>query len=81
MCPLLPGTRHLRGAASWLKDVVEVNVGGYFGIMEKKMETTIICGLYRGYIYIWVILGLYWDNGRENGNYLIGFKGVIGFRV
>ena len=32
--------------------------------MEKKMETTT---LYRD--YIWVILGLYWDNGKENGNY------------
>ena len=30
--------------------------------MEKKMETTIIG-------YIRVILGLYWDNGKENGNY------------
>ena len=27
------------------------------GIMEKKMETTIICR------------GIYWDNGKENGNY------------
>ena len=31
--------------------------------MEKKMETTIIWG------YIGIILGLYWDNGKENGNY------------
>ena len=30
---------------------------GYIGIMEKKMETTIA---------YW---GLYWDNGKENGNY------------
>ena len=37
---------------------------GYIGIMEKKMETTIV---FRG--YIGVILGLYWDNGKENGNY------------
>ena len=29
------------------------------GIMEKKMETTIV---YWG--YIGVILGLYWDNGK-----------------
>ena len=28
--------------------------------MEKKMGTTIILGLYRGYIR---------DNGKENGNY------------
>ena len=28
------------------------------------METTIVCrGIYR------VILGFYWDNGKENGNY------------
>ena len=34
--------------------------------MEKKMETTIILGLYR-------------DNGKENGNYFIiaGYIGVI----
>ena len=27
------------------------------------------------YIYIWVILGLYRDNGKENGNYctIIGY--------
>ena len=31
--------------------------------MEKKMETTGIIG------YIVVIWGLYWDNGKENGNY------------
>ena len=31
------------------------------------METTI---LYI-YIYIGVILGLFWDNGKENGNYYI----------
>ena len=32
--------------------------------MEKKMQTTIM-GLYRD--YIGYILGLYWDNGKENG--------------
>ena len=32
---------------------------GYCGIMEKKMETTVV-GLYRDY-YIRVILRLYWD--------------------
>ena len=32
--------------------------------MEKKVETTII---YWGNIR--VIVGLYWDNGKENGNY------------
>ena len=39
--------------------------GGYFGIMENRMETTII---YR------VILGLYWDNGKDNGTYHSGFR-------
>ena len=36
------------------------------------METTIM-GLYRG--YIGVLSGLYWDNGKENGNYysIIGY--------
>ena len=35
-------------------------IGSYIGIMETKMETTIVyCG-YRG---------LYRDNGEENGNY------------
>ena len=34
------------------------------GIMEKKRETTMVyCG------YIGYILGLYRDNGKENGNY------------
>ena len=34
-------------------------------------------GLYRG--YIGVILGLYWDNGKENGNYYNGlYRGYIG---
>ena len=32
---------------------------GYIGMMEKKMET----------IIYWFILGLYRDNGKENGNY------------
>ena len=36
---------------------------GYTGIMEKKMETT---ALYRD--YTGDILGLYRDNGKENGN-------------
>ena len=30
----------------------------FIGIMENKMETTIV-----GYIF-----GIYWDNGKENGN-------------
>ena len=45
---------------------------GYIGIIEQKMETTIICW---GYIGIMenrtetTILGLYRDNGKENGNH------------
>ena len=39
-------------------------------IMEKNMETTIMG-------YIRVILGLYRNNGKENGNCC----SVIGFRV
>ena len=38
---------------------------GYIGIMENQMETTMM-----GYIgIIGYILGLCWDNGKENGNY------------
>ena len=36
---------------------------GYIGIMEKKMENTIQGLGFRD------ILGLYWNNGKENGNY------------
>ena len=39
------------------------------------METTIMG-------YIGVILGLYWDNGKENGNYYNGlYWGYIGFYI
>ena len=31
------------------------------------METTIMG-------YMRYILGLYWDNGKENGNYCLGFR-------
>ena len=41
----------------------------YMGIMEKTMETT------------GVNMGLYWGNGKENGNYYIGYWGILGFRV
>ena len=34
--------------------------------MEKKTETTIVYGSYRG---------LYRDNGKENGNYNLRFEG------
>ena len=46
--------------------------------MEKKMETTTM-GLYRDYNRVY-ILGLYWDNGEENGNYyyiILGY--MLGF--
>ena len=45
---------------------------GYIGIMEKKMETTIVLGLYgdngkeNGHYHS--MLGLCGDNGKENGN-------------
>ena len=33
------------------------------------METT------KGYIgIIGIIYGIYWDNGKENGNYYLGFR-------
>ena len=45
------------------------------------MDTTIM-GLYRGITIlqgIGVILGLYWDNGKENGSYYIGF--ILGLYI
>ena len=38
-----------------------------YGIMEKRMETTI--GVYRGSM---------WDDGKENGNFYLG---VVKFRI
>ena len=39
-----------------------------------------VCYVPHIYIYLRVILGLYWDSGKENGNYYIilglGFKEV-----
>ena len=54
------------------------------GIMEKKMETTILKK-----VYIGAVLGLYRYNGKENGNYCnrecLGFEvwgvGRVAFRV
>ena len=61
---------------------------GYIGIMEKRMETTGILGSIEGFFIgvaiggnIRVILGLYWDNGKENGNYCSGFRVKWYFRV
>ena len=39
---------------------------GCTGIMEKNMET--------------IIMGLYWDNGQENGHYYNGVLLGLGFR-
>ena len=52
---------------------------GYIGIMEKKMETTVMenqmeKNMENEMKYIGVILGLYrgyFGNGKENGNYAI----------
>ena len=35
------------------------------------METTGIIGVIKD---IWLYWGLYWDNGKENGNYYLGFR-------
>ena len=40
--------------------------GDFIGIVEKKMETTIII--------IGYILGSKRDNGKENGSYYLGFR-------
>ena len=49
----------------------------YIGIMEKKMETTVVFFLHNAAlttrahigVVVYSILGIYWDNGKENGNY------------
>ena len=45
-----------------------------FGIMENKLEAIGIIGTIKGLYreYIGDTLGLYWDNGKENGNYYNG---------
>ena len=56
---------------------------GYIGIMEKKMETTIVNWGYNGImekkmettIVNW---GLYWDDGKENGNYYSKLGVILG---
>ena len=53
------------------KGIYRVYYWGYIGVMEKKMETL---GPFKG-IYR-VILGLYGDNGKENGNYYKGLYRV-----
>ena len=42
-----------------------IGYGGYIEIVEKGMDTTIVQ---------YSILGLYWDNEKENGNYYLGFR-------
>ena len=27
--------------------------------------------------YVGIIWGLYWDNGKENGNYYLGFRVIV----
>ena len=52
-----------------MRDLAELSSGlvilRLFGMMENKMETIIILGLY------W---GLYLDNGKENANCYLGFR-------
>ena len=51
-----------------------VYVEDILGIMEKKMETTKDYGDYIGITEGIYILGLHWDNGKENGNDYLGFR-------
>ena len=46
----------------------------YIGIMEKKMETTGIIGIIKDLR----VYGLYKDNGKENGNYYIIIRYILG---
>ena len=57
-------------------------IRGYIGIMEKKMETTGIIGIIQYIGIIGSILGLYWDNGEENGNYyiIVGSRGLNNYQ-
>ena len=50
--------------------------------MEKqKGNYCNILGLYWGFLgIIGVILGLYWKNGKENGNYYIMIGYILGIR-
>ena len=49
--------------------MLEVSTSRAPPLMEKKMESTIMG-------YIRYILGLYWDNGKENGKYYNGMYKV-----
>ena len=50
---------------------------GNIGIMENKMETTIMENQMEkkmeNEMETGIIQGIYWDNGKENGNYYLGF--------
>ena len=54
---------------------------GYTGIMENEIDTTIVYWGYTGIVEnemeatIVSVLGLYWDNGKEDGHYHLGFRG------
>ena len=74
--------RHLR--AGGLKGVYKwklLILGILENQMEKKMEDEMEIGEYIRNI-IRVLLGLYRDNGKENGSYYLGFRAVkgLGFR-
>ena len=64
---------HAARASQPILFAIDVPLGlyrGYIGIMEKKIEATGKIGISYGYIRIINhILGLYWDTGKENGNY------------
>ena len=62
-------------AGTWRGQLIKILglyglIWGYIGMMEKRMETTIV---YWGYI------GSHRDNGKENGNYysILGLYGLI----
>ena len=66
-----------------LEDPAPSGNWGYIGIMKKENGNYIILGV--GSIVYWnnvgVVLGLYRDNGKENGNYYNGVMWGLGFRV
>ena len=42
--------------------------------MENQMEENGMETVIFGWLIVGMILGLYWDNGKENGNYYLGFR-------
>ena len=71
--------KHFAHGKVWLMSSFPIGVilgvyWAYVGRMENKMATT---GMIIGYILgvnIQVVLGLYWDNGKQNGNDYLGVK-------